>query len=76
MTFYGYINANIDRIRRETKIGLIPIAILRHWETYSRYDLYKKMDHSVVMAVRFASKDMKISERMTFTIIKKMETDV
>ena len=76
MTVYSYISINIDRIKKETAIGMVPCSILRHWEIYSRYDAYKKMSHSVVEAVLFAAQDMKVSERIVFRIIKRMEQEV
>lgn len=76
MTFYQYININIDRIRAEIKIGLIPSAILRHWEIYSRYDLHRKMGASVTTAVEYTSDDMRVSIGMVYRIIQKMKTDI
>jgi len=73
MILYSYINANIDRVRFETRLGLMPCSLLRHWEIYSRYDAYKKMGHTVVEAVLYTSADMRISERGIFKVIRKME---
>jgi hypothetical protein len=76
MTLYAYINNNITRIRHEAAIGLIPCAVLRHWEIYSRYDAYRKMQHSTCIAVLHTATDMRVSERFVFAIIKKMERKV
>jgi len=73
MTIYQYISRNIDRVRNEVRLGLMPCGLLRHWEIYSRYDAYKKMQHNVSDAVLFAANDMHVSERAVFKIIKKME---
>jgi hypothetical protein len=73
MTVYQYISRNIDRVRTEVQLGLVPCSVLRHWEIYSRYDTYKKMHHSVSDAVLFAANDMHVSERAVFKIIKRME---
>jgi len=76
MRLYAYINQNIDRIKREVCMGIMPCSILRHWEIYSRYDAYKKMRHTTVESVLFAASDMRVSERIVFKIIKKMEQEV
>lgn len=76
MLLYGYINQNIERIKHEVCLGLMPCSILRHWEIYSRYDAYKKMKYTVVDSVLNAASDMRVSERIVFKIIKKMEQEV
>ena len=73
MTLYTYLSENITRVKRETRLGIMPCSILRHWEIYSRYDVYKKMNNSKVQSVLNTSCDMKVSERLIFRIIKKME---
>lgn len=76
MNVYAYVNSNIERVRYEVKLGIIPCSLLRHWEVYSRYDAYKKMGHNVVDAVLYTSSDMRACERSVFGIIKKMEKKV
>lgn len=76
MTLYQYINDNMDRVKKDVNLGLMPCSLLRHWEVYSRYDAYKKMNHSVVDSVLNASDDMRVSESNVFKIIRKMETKV
>lgn len=76
MHLYAYLNANIERIRREVALGIIPCSVLRHWEIYSRFDAYKKMNYSVVDAVLFTSNDMRCCESSVFKIIHKMEQAV
>jgi hypothetical protein len=76
MTLYDYINQNLTRIRHEATIGLIPCAVLRHWEIYSRYDAYKKTQRATCIAVLHTATDMCVSERFVFAIIKKMEREV
>lgn len=75
MTLYQYINHDIDRIRKEIKLGLIPCGLLRHWKVYSKYDIYRKMGHTVFEAVVFTSLDMRTSERSVFRTIKRMEAE-
>jgi len=75
MTFYQYINNNIDRIRTEIKMGLIPPSILRHWEIYSRYDLHRKMGASVTASVEFTSEEMRVCVNSVYQIIKRMKIE-
>lgn len=70
---YAYINQNIDRIRHEVTLGIVPCSVLRHWEIYSRYDAYKKMNYAVSDAVLNTSSDMRCCESLVFKIVKKME---
>jgi predicted sugar kinase len=76
MRLYAYLNQNIDRIKREVCMGLMPCSILRHWEIYSRYDAYKKMQNTTVNSVLNTAQDMRVSERVVFKIIKRMETEI
>ncbi len=76
MTFYQYINANIDRIRVEIRMGLITTSILRHWEIYSRFDYYRRAGNNVRSAVLYTSADLRISNRGVFRIVKRMESNV
>lgn len=76
MNLYHYINENMDRVKKEVSLGIMPCSLLRHWEIYSRYDAYKKMNHSVVDSVLNASDDMRVSESSVFKIIRKMEMEV
>ena len=76
MQLYNYVSANIDRIRREVTLGIVPCSVLRHWEIYSRFDAYKKMNHSVVDAVLFTANDMRCCESSVYKIINKMEQSV
>jgi hypothetical protein len=76
MTFYKYINENIDRIRSEIRMGLITTSILRHWEIYSRYDYYKRVGNNVLSAVDYTANDMRISKRGVFRIVKRMESNL
>lgn len=76
MTRFIYISQNIERIKYEIKIGLISPTVLRHWEIYSRFDYYRKLDNSVSMAVIFTGEDLKVKDAWIYYIKKQMETDV
>jgi hypothetical protein len=73
---YGYINHNIDRVKYEITLGLMPTSILRHWEIYSRFDAYKKMGFTVVDAVLYTANEMRCCESSVFKVIKRMEAQV
>jgi hypothetical protein len=73
MTLFNYINANIDQIKTEIKLGIIPCSILRYWEIYARYDIYKKMGQNTTMAVFQASEQCNASEETVYRSIRKME---
>lgn len=76
MTLYEYINTNFDRIRYETKIGLIPISILSHWEIYSRFDAFRKRGLPVSDAVMFTEMEMKVSDSTVYKVKKQMESTI
>lgn len=76
MNVYGYVNQNIDRIKREASFGLIPVSVLRHWEIYSRFDVHKKMNQSITDAVTLTSADMRCCESTVYKIIKRMEQPI
>lgn len=76
MTVYTYINENIDRIKADIRAGLMPCSILRHWEIYSRFDLFKRMDNNVVSSVFYTSEATKTCERTVYRIIKQMENEM
>lgn len=75
MTFYQYINTNIDRIRAEIRMGLITTSILRHWEIYSRFNYYRRAGNNVRASVTYTSADLRISKRGVFRIVKRMESN-
>lgn len=76
MTLFQYISNNIDRIKQEIRIGLIPSSILKHWQVYSRYDYYRRLNNPVTIAALFAAGDCQIKERWVFEIIRKMECEI
>lgn len=74
MTYFDYINLNIDRIKQEIKMGITYSSVINHYAIYSRYDYYRKLGNPVSKASFFASEDLKISERSILKIKKQMET--
>jgi type IV secretory pathway component VirB8 len=73
MTMFSYINQNIDRIRYEVKIGLIPCAILKHWQIYSRYDYWKRLNNSTSNSVVLICNEYQVAPSWVYMIIKRME---
>ena len=76
MNRYQYINLNIERIKKEVKLGLIPVSILRHFEIYSRYDYYRKTGEKICCSVLFTSEDLTVSEIWINQIRKSMEIEI
>lgn len=76
MTLYEYLNRNIERLKAETKMGLISTTTIKHYEIYSRFDYYRKTDLSVAMAIIYVCEDHKIDERTMYRIKQRMEEDI
>jgi hypothetical protein len=76
MTQFQYISSDIDRIKLEVRIGLIPCTLLRHIQIYCRYDYYRKQGEKVDQAVFYASLDLKATERYVYKIKKRMEAEI
>lgn len=72
MTRFEYLNANLHVIKEETKMGFIPIDILRHYAIYCRFDYYLKQKNNISTSVFYTSEDFNISERSIYRIIKSM----
>ena len=75
MILFAYVSENIERIRREVKMGVIPLSVLIQWEVYARFDYYIKAGNSKTMAVFYVAEDYRKSEREVYRIIKKMQSD-
>jgi hypothetical protein len=76
MTKFSYINSNIERIKKEIRMGLISTSTLNHYVIYSRYDYYRKLGNYVGISVLLASDNCRISERLVYRIIKEMEESI
>jgi len=76
MNLFVYISHNIDRIKYDVRIGLIPCGILKHYQIYSRYDYYKKIGNQNYKSVLFTAEDMDVQENWVYCIIRKMETEL
>jgi len=76
MTKFQYINTNIDKIKEEVKIGLLPTSIVNYYVIYSRYDYYRKLGNYVGFSVLYTSDNFGVSERTVYNIIKKMEEEI
>jgi hypothetical protein len=67
---------NIDKIKEEVKIGLLPTSILNYYVIYSRYDYYRKLGNYVGLSILFTAECFKISERKVYRAKKEMEEEV
>jgi hypothetical protein len=76
MTRFKYINENIDHVRKEVKLGILPTSILNQYYIYSRFDYYRKLDNYVCIAVLFTSESCNVSERTVYRAIKVMSEEL
>jgi len=76
MTRFEYVSGNIERIKKEIKLGLVSTSVLSHYAIYSRYEYYRRLGNNVSRAVLFTSDSMCVSERCVFNIIKSMEENI
>lgn len=76
MTYFSYINTNIERIRKEIRLGIISISVLTHYRIYSRYDYYKLLGNPTCLSIQLTAKDLKISEIWVKKIKRQMEQEI
>ena len=76
MTLFIYISQNIDRIKFDMRIGLISCTVMKHWQVYSRYDYYRRLNNSKPESVYYVSEDFKTTCKNVYEIIKKMEEEI
>ena len=76
MNLFSYISHNIDRIKFDVNIGLIPCTLIKHYQVYARFDYYIKSGHGKCQSIFFTCEDFNISLQWLYLIIKKMESDV
>ena len=76
MTLFAYIDKNIDRIKYDVRIGIVPCCLIKHYQIYSRYYYYRLSGKSVSLSVFYVSEDFETSERWVFELIRKMESEI
>lgn len=76
MTRFEYINSNIEKIKELSKNGLASTSILKHWQIYSRYDYYRKLNNSIEVSGIFVQDEFNITRRWFFIIKKSMENEI
>lgn len=76
MTMFQYISQNIDKIKLDCKIGIVPCSVLTHYAIYAKFDYYRKAGCYVNEAVFNVSQDYNMGQSTIFSIIKKMESDI
>jgi hypothetical protein len=76
MTLFQYITDNFSNIKEDIKKGLISTSILKHYEIYSRFDYYRKLNNPVTLSVAYTREDFQVSTYCVFKIKKEMESEV
>jgi hypothetical protein len=76
MILFNYINENLNRIKKEARLGLISCAIFRHFQIYSRYSYYVKLGNNKTNSVIYTCNDFQMEQRSVYYIIKKMESEI
>ena len=76
MTLFEYINDNIERIKFDVKIGIIPCTLIKHYQIYSMYSIYRCQNMSVNDAVLNVCEAFSVDKSWVFIIIKKMQTEI
>jgi hypothetical protein len=76
MTRFEYINENIERIKFDVRIGLIPPSVLKHFAIYSRFDYYKRVGNKYSDAIICVQGDYAVSEQWLCMIVRNMEAQI
>ena len=76
MNKFNYININIERIKKDIELKIIPAFVIKNYAIYSRYLYYRKQNYNKTTAALFAGDDFKVSDKWVFRIIKLMETEI
>lgn len=76
MKIIEYIDNDIDRIKTDVRIGLIPCGILRHYQIYRCYLSYRNVGFDSYGAISKTSLDMNVSDQWVYSIIKRMEKEI
>jgi hypothetical protein len=76
MTRFEYINKNIESIKDFSKVGIASTAVLKHWQIYSRYDYYRKLNNSKEVSGIFVQDEFNITRRWFLIIKKSMENEI
>jgi len=76
MDRFGYINTNIERIKKEIELEIVPAFVIKNFAIYSRYVYYRKQGYNKTTSALYAGDDYKISDKQVFRIIKLMEKEV
>ncbi len=76
MTYFAYINENLDRIRNDVRMGIIPCSVLNHWLVYSRFDYYRRTGKQRCESIFYTAEDSGLKERQVYYIVAKMEAEL
>jgi hypothetical protein len=76
MNLYQYIDQNIDQIKYEVRIGIIPCSIIKHYQIYRMFTLNRNLGNPIGIAVMITAVDFRVSEPTIYRIIKQMESEL
>jgi len=76
MNYFSYINENLERIKNDVRLGIIPCSVMNHWHIYSRFDYYLRTGKRRCESIFFTAEDFSMSERNVYYAIKQMETEI
>jgi len=76
MTYFEYINENIETIKYEIKIGLMPCVLMKHIQIYTRFDYYIRLGRKRCVSILNTAEDFSMNERSVYYIIKRMESEI
>jgi hypothetical protein len=76
MNKFQYLSQDFDRIKKETKMGLISTCILSQYAMYSRFDYYRKLGNNVTISAIYTAETMRVSKRCVFRAIKNMQEEI
>lgn len=76
MNKFNYININIERIKKDIELEIVPAFVIKNYAIYSRYLYYRKQGYNKTTSALYAGDDFKVSDKWVFRIIKLMETKI
>jgi len=76
MNYFQHINDNLERIKTDVRLGIIPCSVMNHWHIYSRFDYYLRTGKRRCESIFFTAEDFSMSERTVHRIVLQMETEI
>lgn len=76
MTLFAYIDENIERVKYETRIGIMPCALIKHYQIYRMYSLNRLNGMSANDAIFNVCESFSVDRSWVYRIINKMESEI